>query len=71
MAEFPNVTKSLSNRELEVLTEAHKGLSVVQIADKLFVQTQTVNFHLGNIYRKLGVHKKKDAIAEAVRQGYF
>jgi DNA-binding CsgD family transcriptional regulator len=71
MAEYPIVARSLSRRELEVLKEVHEGLSVSAIADKLFVEIRTVNFHLGNIYRKLGVHKKKDALVEATRQGYF
>lgn len=71
MAEYPTVSRSLSNRELEVLTLIHSGISVKNIADALFVEIRTVNFHLGNIYRKLGVHKKKDALEEATRQGYF
>ena len=71
MAEYPTISRSLSKRELEVLTLVHGGASVNSIADTLFVQKQTVNYHLGNIYRKLGVHKKKDALEEATRQGYF
>ena len=71
MADFPIVVNSLSQRELEVLSLAYEGLSVKGIADRLFVTDRTVNFHLGNVYKKFGVRKKKDAIAEAIRQGYF
>jgi DNA-binding NarL/FixJ family response regulator len=36
------------------------------IADSLFVSEQTVHFHIKNIYQKLQVHSKSEAVAKAL-----
>ena len=56
----------LSERELVVLAALTRGLSNKQIGEELWVSEQTVKFHLRNIYRKLEVTKR----AEAVRWAY-
>jgi len=56
----------LSNRELAVLEALTRGLSNRQIGEELWVSEQTVKFHLRNVYRKLDVKKR----AEAVRWAY-
>jgi DNA-binding NarL/FixJ family response regulator len=56
----------LSERELTVLAALTRGLSNRQIGEELWVSEQTVKFHLRNIYRKIDVKKR----AEAVRWAY-
>jgi DNA-binding NarL/FixJ family response regulator len=56
----------LSERELVVLEALTRGLSNKKIGEELWVSEQTVKFHLRNIYRKLEVTKR----AEAVRWAY-
>src|SRR5262249_10606292 len=52
--------------ELEVLRLLPRGLSTPAIADALFVRRRTVQTHLTNIYGKLGVATRAEAIAYAV-----
>ena len=51
-----------SQRETEVITRLLKGESNKQIASALGVSISTVEFHLGNIYAKLGVNSRAEAI---------
>ena len=60
---------SLTSREFEVMRLAAEGLSVQQIADRLFVSRETVKKHLSNVYSKLGVHGKMQAVAALQRLG--
>jgi DNA-binding CsgD family transcriptional regulator len=55
----------ISSRELEVLVQLSKGLSNEEIADQLFVSTNTVKTHLGNLYAKLDVKRRTQAIEKA------
>jgi LuxR family maltose regulon positive regulatory protein len=55
----------LSQRELEVLHLLAAGLSNREIAQTLFIVVGTVKNHLKNIYRKLDVHNRTDAVARA------
>lgn len=59
----------LTPRELEVLRLAAEGLSNSAIGSRLYVTEQTVKFHLGNIYRKLGVANRTEAAHQALRRG--
>jgi LuxR family maltose regulon positive regulatory protein len=54
----------LSERELEVLELIAKGLSNPEIARKLFVAISTVKRHINNIYAKLNVHTRTQAVAK-------
>ena len=57
----------LTKRETEVLEHLSKGLNYVQIADNLILSTGTVRKHIENIYRKLQVHNKLEAVQKARR----
>lgn len=56
---------SLSKREIEVLEQLSKGLSYTVIADHLFLSPSTVRKHIENIYKKLQVHSKIEAVQKA------
>mgnify|MGYP003642086552 CR=1 FL=1 len=56
---------SLSTREVEVLEQLSKGLSYTVIADNLFLSPSTVRKHIENIYKKLQVHSKIEAVQKA------
>lgn len=53
----------LTEREFEVLELTIKEKSNADIGNSLFVSIKTVKFHLGNIYKKLGVSNRKEALA--------
>lgn len=55
----------LSSREIEVLEQLSKGLNYNNIADNLFLSPSTVRKHIENIYTKLQVHNKLEAIQKA------
>jgi LuxR family maltose regulon positive regulatory protein len=57
---------ALTDRELEVLQLLAEGLSNKQIAAKLVVAPSTVKQHLKNIYSKLDVHSRTQAVARGV-----
>jgi len=57
----------LSVREKEILTCLVKGMSYKMIADTCFISIETVNVHIKNIYRKLHVHSKSEAVAKAIK----
>jgi LuxR family maltose regulon positive regulatory protein len=55
----------LSERELEVLRLLDSQLSSTKIAGQLFISPNTVRFHMKNIYDKLAVHSRADAVEVA------
>ena len=55
----------LSPREFEVLELIAKGHSYQEIADKLFLSVETIRTHIRNIYEKLQVRNKKEALKKA------
>jgi DNA-binding NarL/FixJ family response regulator len=60
---------NLTRREIEVLTLVSGGQSSKEVADHLFVSKRTVEFHLANIYEKLGVNTRLQAFLCATRLG--
>lgn len=60
----------LTDRELEVLRLLAEGLSNKELARALNLSPRTVNFHLANIYSKLGVSSRTEAVVYALRQGW-
>jgi len=60
---------SLSRREHEVLIHLSKGLANREIADALFIAEQTVKNHVSEIYAKLGVHDRTQALRLALEAG--
>jgi LuxR family maltose regulon positive regulatory protein len=59
----PLLVEPISGRELEVLQLLAQGLTHRQIADQLVVAPGTIKRHLSNIYSKLGVHSRTQALA--------
>ena len=59
----------LSERELEVLRLICAGKSNQEIADELFIALDTVKRHVNNVYGKLGVRRRSQAIIESRRLG--
>ncbi len=59
----------LTDRELQVLQLLADGATPKDVANRLVLSPKTVGNHLTNIYRKLDVHSRSEAITTAVRQG--
>ena len=66
---WPGRQLGLSRRESQVLTLLADGLSNRLIASELVLGEETVKTHLRNIYRKLEVKDRAQAVAVAIRQG--
>ena len=58
---------NLSDREKEILSCLVKGMSYKLIASACFISIDTVRGHIRNIYEKLHVHSKGEAIATAIK----
>ena len=63
-----NHNSPLTKREKEVLRMIAEGKTYSQISDKLFISRETAKTHIRNIYEKLLVNKRSDAIAKATQQ---
>lgn len=61
--------QALSDRELTVLQELSHGMSTREVAGHIHVSEETVKTYLKQIFRKLGVHDRTEAVAEAFRRG--
>jgi len=61
----------LQSRELDVIKLTAKGMSNKDIADELFISERTVQTHLINIFRKLGVNSRTQAVLYALRKGWI
>jgi DNA-binding CsgD family transcriptional regulator len=59
--DHPDPRERLSARELEVLAMTSSGCTNSEIAEKLEVTIHAVKFHLGSVYRKLGVANRTEA----------
>lgn len=65
----PHADYDLTAREVEVLERLVEGRGYKEIADALFISVYTVRAHLRNIYEKLHVHSKSQAVAKALQEG--
>jgi len=63
--------ENLSDRELEVLKLAARGLSNKDIAAELALSPRTIKAHLSNIFDKMKVASRTEAIVKGVRQGWL
>lgn len=63
------LVEPLSNRELEVLALLAQRLQTKEIAGKLFISPETVKTHLRNIYQKLRVNSRRQAVDRATDIG--
>ncbi len=72
VSSFSNFQKDLpdlSSRERDVLTLLCEGQSYKDIARRLYVSPNTIRFHLKNIYKKLEVNSRHEAVVKASRVG--
>lgn len=65
----PDQRQSLSEREIEILKLAAGGMSNQDIANKLFLSRRTIQSHLSNIFHKMDVGSRTEAILQALRIG--
>lgn len=65
MSDVQGLVEPLSERELEVLRLVADGLTNQEIADRLIIALSTVKTHAHNIYGKLGVSNRVQAVARA------
>ncbi len=63
------VTEDLTARELELLELVGEGFSNRAISESLSISTNTVKYHLKNIFQKLGAQNRAEAVAHAIRTG--
>jgi NarL family two-component system response regulator LiaR len=63
----PAVNFNLTDRELEVLVLLAEGLSNQQSAQRLSISQSTLKFHMNNIYQKLGVQTRSEALVLAAK----
>jgi len=65
----PHGDYALTSREKEILNHLVAGLSPKMIADKLSLSQHTIITHTKNIYAKLQVHSRSEAVAKALKEG--
>jgi DNA-binding NarL/FixJ family response regulator len=65
----PAPMKSLSKREADVLEGLSKGLTYTEIAAQLAISVNTVRHHIRNLYDKLGVNDKAEAVSRGMGMG--
>jgi DNA-binding NarL/FixJ family response regulator len=59
----------LSQRELQILSQLHKGAPLKEFAESLFITESTLKTHLSSIYRKMDVRNRVQAIEKAKLSG--
>ncbi len=69
MAPEPKVHELLSDRESELLKLLATGMSNKEIADRLCLSVRTVKAHMSNIFNKLNVASRSEALVQALRSG--
>lgn len=70
LAQIPQkVDCHLTSREIEVLEQLSKGIKYELIAENLFLSKGTIRKHVENIYAKLRVHNKLEAVQKAKSNG--
>lgn len=66
-----NLQSPLTRRETEILEQIANGKTRSKIAEEMFIDLETVKSHLKNIYSKLDVHSRADAIKTAKQNKYI
>ena len=61
-----DIAELLTDREVEVLTQVARGLTNKEIGRELFVSDRTIQGHLQNVYQKLGVDTRTEAVTKAL-----
>jgi DNA-binding NarL/FixJ family response regulator len=63
--------RGISRREYEVLELIAQGLSNQEIAERLFVSLNTIKTHSSNLFGKLGVRRRTEAVKRAQELGFL
>lgn len=66
-----NTNSPLTKRETEILIQISEGKTRSRVAREMFIDLETVKSHLKNIYTKLSVHSRADAIRKAKKNRYI
>ncbi len=64
-----SLSKPLTNREIEILILLTCRLNNMEVAEKLFISHETVKKHTINIYQKLYVNSRREAVHKASELG--
>jgi ATP/maltotriose-dependent transcriptional regulator MalT len=64
-SQIVQLVEQLTQRELEILRLIAEGLSYMEISNRLVIGLNTVRFHVKNIYGKLEVHQRTQAVVSA------
>ena len=62
---------ALSERETEIMVLAARGCSNNQIAQELHISEATVKRHLANVYQKIGVGSRSEAVRMALQEQWI
>jgi DNA-binding NarL/FixJ family response regulator len=71
LANVKDEYEGLTEREMEILRLVGKGLTNKDIGQQLYISDRTVQAHLSNIFSKLGVSSRTEAVMYAVRRGWI
>lgn len=69
-ADWPGRAEGLSDREAEVIGLICRGMSNLEIADKLFLSVNSIKTYIRTAYRKIGVSTRAQAVLWGVRHGF-
>ena len=71
LANVKDEYEGLTEREMEILRLVGRGLTNKDIGQQLYISDRTVQAHLSNIFSKLGVNSRTEAVMYAVRRGWI
>lgn len=71
MPSIKEETEHLSDRELDIIKLAAKGLTNKDIAEKLHLSYRTVEGHMRDVFNKLGVGSRTEAVLFGLKKGWF
>ena len=67
--EYAQLLAEFTSRELDILHVLAEGLDTIAMSDRLGIAPHTVEWHVGHVIEKLGVHSKLQAVIAAARKG--
>jgi len=63
--------ENLTSKEVEILRELAKGKSNKEIAKNFYISGSTVKTHIANIFQKLNIHTRAEAVVYAIKRGIY